>query len=86
MHCYCIQVNSSDYGDSRIVAPKSSTEKDIVKTKGGLNPCVLISDIDIKSLRDFQRMDYTLQKQDGRFKPSPPKMFNDPALIKRHQN
>ena len=54
LHCYCVQVNSSDYGDSRIVAPKDSVSKDIIKTKGGQNSCILVDTIDIKSLRDFQ--------------------------------
>lgn len=34
-HCYCIQVNSSDYGDSRITKPSKSEEMDEIRTKGG---------------------------------------------------
>ena len=30
----------------------------------------------IKSLREFQKKDYHLQKEDGRFKPTPPEFLN----------
>lgn len=29
--CYCVQVNSSDYGDSRITMPSKTEMKDIIK-------------------------------------------------------
>lgn len=75
IHCYIAQANSSQYGDSRITAPKSRNEKDILKIKGG-DSFILISDIiDIKKLRVFQSKHYELQ-QDCRhkfgFKPTPP--------------
>lgn len=86
LHCYCIQSNSSDYGDSRIIAPKSSSEKDIVKTKGGLNDCILVEKLNIKALRDFQVLDFPLQKQNGAFKPSPPGSYDDTVLEAKRQN
>ncbi len=86
LHCYCIQVNSSDYGDSRIVAPKDSVSKDIIKTKGGQNSSILVDTIDIKSLRDFQVLEYPLQKKDGRFKPSPPGINPDDIIQSKRQN
>lgn len=72
LHCYCVQANSSDYGDIRIVAPKDSASKDIIKTKGGIYPCALMDYIDIKGLRDFQMLGYNQQKQNKCFKPTPP--------------
>lgn len=72
LHCYCIQANSSDYGDVRIVAPKDSASKDIIKTKGGIYPCTLMDFVDIKGLRDFQMLGYNQQKQNKSFKPTPP--------------
>lgn len=48
LHCYCIQANSSGPGDSRVLQPTSSEKRDIVKTKGGKNPCILAADIDIE--------------------------------------
>lgn len=86
LHCYCVQVNSSDYGDSRIVAPRDSVSKDIIRTKGGLNACALIDIIDIKALRDFQMLEYPLQKQDRRFKPSPPGMDPDHIIQAKREN
>ena len=86
LHCYCVQVNSSDYGDSRIVAPKDSVSKDIIKTKGGQNTCILVDTIDIKALRDFQMLEYQLQKKDGRFKPSPPGINPDGIIQSKRQN
>ncbi len=72
LHCYCVQVNTSNYGDSRIIAPTGSVKKDLVQVKGGLNDVVLLSEINIKSLREFQFKEYELQKNDNQFKPTPP--------------
>ena len=60
IHCYCIQVNSSDYGDSRIIKPSRSEEKDIVRTKGGKNSTVLVGEIDVGKIREFQLKEYSL--------------------------
>lgn len=86
LHCYCVQANSSDYGDSRIVAPRDSASKDIIRTKGGLNACALVEVIDIRALRDFQMLEYPLQKQDRRFKPSPPGMDSDRIIQAKRRN
>ena len=86
LHCYCIQANSSDYGDSRIVAPKDSVSKDIIRTKGGLNACILVDTVDIKALRDFQMLEFPLQKQNGKFKPSPPGVDPDNIVDAKRQN
>ena len=63
IHCYCIQVNSSEYGDSRITQPSKTEEKDIIRTKGGKNSTILIDEIDIERLREFQFKEYSLQKK-----------------------
>jgi hypothetical protein len=54
VHCYFIQVNSSDLGDSRITKPSRTETKDIMRLKGGKNSVVLYDVLDLKSLRDFQ--------------------------------
>lgn len=77
MHCYFVQVNSADYGDSRIVKPTKDAEKDLIRTKGGINSSVLVDTIDIKKLRDFQMKQYNLQKQDGSFKVTPPNLSRE---------
>lgn len=82
IHCYCIQVNSSDYGDSRITKPSKTEEKDMIRTKGGKNSTILIDTIDIATLRDFQIKEYELQKSDYRFKTTPPD-FNKDLVMKK---
>lgn len=72
LHCYCIQVNTSNYGDSRIAQPKRTEEKDIIKVKGGLNSTMLIDELNISDLRDFQLLGHDLQKDDKRYKLTPP--------------
>jgi hypothetical protein len=72
LHCYCVQVNTSQYGDSRIIQPTKSEERNILSVKGGLNRTLLIGEIDIKGLREFQIKKYDLQREDGKFKPTPP--------------
>lgn len=85
IHCYCIQVNTSDYGDSRITQPTKTEEKDIIRTKGGMNNTILIGEIDIDKLRDFQLKEHALQKRDMRFKPTPPD-FNTGIIINKIKN
>lgn len=80
MHCYCVQVNSSNYGDSRIIMPSKTEMKDIIKTKGGNNATVLVGTVDIEKLRDFQFKEYNLQKADRDYKPTPPRF--DKEIVK----
>ncbi|MEO2071320.1 MAG: RNA-directed DNA polymerase [Zunongwangia sp.] len=55
VHCYFVQANSSDFGDSRITAPRKTESKDILRLKGGENSVVLLGKLNIKELRDFQK-------------------------------
>ena len=80
LHCYCIQVNSSDYGDSRIVQPSKTEILNIIRTKGGKNRSILVEDIDIDVMRNFQIKEYELQKDDSIFKPTPPQF--DKEILK----
>ena len=82
LHCYCVQANSSDYGDSRLLQPTQTEIRDAIKTKGGKNPCILFDEIDIKALRDFQAKSVDLQKMDGPFKQTPPGL-NQSILAKK---
>ena len=81
IHCYCVQVNSSDYGDSRITKPSKTEEKDIMRTKGGKNSTILVDEIDIKRMREFQLKEYSLQAYDKNFKPTPPGF--EPEIVLR---
>ena len=82
IHCYCIQVNSSEYGDSRITQPSKTEEKDIIRTKGGKNSTILIDEIDIERLREFHFKVYSLQKKYKDFKITPPE-FNKNIIGKK---
>ena len=82
IHCYCVQVNSSEYGDSRITKPSKSEEKDLIRTKGGINSSILVEDISIRELRDYQLKEYSLQQKDLTFKTTPPTFNKDIVLAK----
>lgn len=45
-------------------------KQNLIRVKGGKNPTLLIDEVDIKALREFQIMRYELQKK-GLFKPTP---------------
>lgn len=90
VHSYFIQVNSSHYGDSRLIQPAKSFKKDLIQVKGGINSTILIDTIQIEKLRKFQLMEYHLQKlniEKGKydFKPTPPD-FDHKNVIKRCNN
>ncbi|MDE1207099.1 reverse transcriptase domain-containing protein [Tenacibaculum larymnensis] len=71
IHCYFVQANSSDFGDSRITKPSKTESKDILRLKGGENSVVLLGKIDIKKLREFQKT--RISGQDTKvFKNTPP--------------
>ncbi|MDR2569336.1 MAG: hypothetical protein LBD23_03430, partial [Oscillospiraceae bacterium] len=83
LHCYCVQVNTSEYGDSRITQPKKTEEQNMIVVKGGKNASLLIDEIDIQALREFHLAKYELQKY-GAFKPTPPGI--DVDIVKQKQN
>lgn len=86
LNTYVLQVNTSNYGDSRISRPTETALKDLVKIKGGKNDVVIIGKMNIKDFRDFQEMGYGLQKDyDNIYKPSPPN-FDVDDVIKRIKN
>jgi len=71
LHCYCVQVNTSEFGDSRITQPTRTEKMDLLTIKGGENQSLLIGKIDIQALRESQIKDHAVQK-DNIFKPTPP--------------
>lgn len=78
LHCYFVQVNTSQYGDSKILSPSKQEEKNILSVKGGKFDVVLVHDIDIKNLRDFQFMEHNMQKiSKTGFKQTPPDFNRD---------
>lgn len=85
IHCFIIQVNSSDFGDSKVIMPSKTDEKTLVQVKGGDNTVVLVCTLPIQSLRDFQLATYVVQQNDKRFKFTPP-CFNHDYALKRHND
>ena len=79
VHCYFVQANTSDFGDTRIVQPSKTERMDIVRVKGGENDVVLIGELNIAALRDFQRIEVTRQTNGGPFKRTPPDFNHDQA-------
>jgi hypothetical protein len=82
VHCYFIQANSSDFGDSRISQPKKSELLDILRIKGGDNDTFLVTELDIGDLRNFQNMDIEGQMiaragNNNIFKLTPPDFNHD---------
>ena len=80
IHCFIVQVNSSVFGDSKVIMPSKTEEKTLVQVKGGDNTVVLVCTLPIKSLRDFQLATYIVQQNDKRFKFTPPSFDHDIAL------
>lgn len=74
LHCYIAQVNTSQYGDSRLTQPSDTARKDLMKLKGGKNDTVLVEELNIKALREFQLKYFERIKADNddSFKPLPP--------------
>ena len=71
LHCFVILCNTSQYGDSQIVAPKDTESKFILKVKGGTDEDtpinILVGHLNIKALREYQL--YADEKH--KFKPLP---------------
>ena len=86
LHCFCIQVNTSEFGDSRITRPSKTEERDILKVKGGRNSAVLIDTIDISGLREFQIKGNVLQAKspDSKYYKQTPPTF-DSNIAKQKQ-
>jgi hypothetical protein len=81
VHCYFVQVNSSDYGDSRIVQPTDNLSSNVLKLKGGENNTLLVGCLNIGKLRSNQILGRATGKKDKGseviFKPIPPNFDRD---------
>lgn len=82
VHCFIVQVNTAQYGDSKILMPSRSDFKTLLNVKGGENPVVMLSTLPIRKLRDFQIADYQVQASDMEFKFTPPH-FNYHNVVKK---
>lgn len=74
LHCFIVQTNSSDYGDTKVVQPTKNIHMDVMKIKGGDFPIVMITTLHIDELRKYHRQDVSGQlneKSSPFFKPTP---------------
>lgn len=89
MSCYFIQCNVSDYGDSRITRPTKHDRMDLLYVKGGNESnnkiVVLTGVLNIKELRDHQKLSIEGQKRSGKFKTTPPK-YDVEMVVRREGN
>jgi len=72
LHTYIAQVNTSQFGDTRLSQPVETARKDILRLKGGINDAILVAKIDIDKLREFQREKFSITHEKAEFKPLPP--------------
>ena len=72
LHCFYVQANSSDYGDSRVVQPRKTILMNPVRVKGGDNNVILTTTLDVKGLRKFQSQPITHQRDSDEYKITPP--------------
>ncbi|MDO8282542.1 MAG: hypothetical protein Q7U10_07965 [Thermodesulfovibrionia bacterium] len=82
LHCYIIQVNDSQFGDSRIVSPSKTEKMNPLRIKGGENLTFLTMRLNLKALRDHQRKRYNLQKDSKVFKPTPPGLKKADVMVR----
>lgn len=55
LHAVFVQANTSFYGDSRVTAPYSKDERDIIKIKGGENASSIIGLFDFEEIVNYQK-------------------------------
>ena len=72
LHCYVIQVNSAQFGDSRVVSPSKTEKLNPLRIKGGDNQTFLTMLLPLQQLRSHQLKQYGLQKDSKEYKPTPP--------------
>lgn len=85
LHAFVAQVNTSQYGDTRLTQPCETARKDIIKLKGGINDAILVAPLSIGELREFQRKKYSITHHLNEFKPLPPD-FSLSDILKRINN
>ena len=84
VHCYFIQCNTSSYGDSCIMQPSKTEMSRLVTVKGGDNSTVLVENLDIEKLREFQFKEHILQMDDEDYKLTPPDFSTDDVEVRKN--
>lgn len=71
LHIFIAQSNTSKYGDCEIIQPTEKIYMIKGKIKGGINHNLLVDDIEVKKLREFQLLKNEIQKSKKSFKLTP---------------
>ncbi|WP_308388516.1 RNA-directed DNA polymerase [Acidithiobacillus sp. AMEEHan] len=72
VHAYVALVNNRRFGDSRVRAPeKTNHKRDVCRLRGGENEHVVVVNVDIHNLREFQSRANRWPDEDDPFKPVP---------------
>jgi len=73
LHAYVVQVNSRQYGDSRVRAPAvESYNRDVVQVRGGDDDYFVIAPLDISSIKKFHQLQGKSKKGAAKYwKPLP---------------
>lgn len=79
LHCFVAQVNTSNFGDTRLTQPKETALKDILRLKGGTNDVILVGEINVEKLRNFQRVKSSINNS-KEFKPLPPNFLLEEVM------
>lgn len=79
LHCYFVQANTSEYGDSRVVEPRETQQMNPIRVKGGENDVIIRYNLDFAGLRAFQIQRLPYQLSDKAFKTTPPDFDHDKA-------
>lgn len=74
LHVYIAQSNTSIYGDCKILQPSKKDLMTKASISGGMSDNLLVEEIDIEKLRNFQLLDYILQEENKYFKLTPPNL------------
>ena len=75
LHCFVVQVNSAQFGDSRVVSPSKTEKLNPLRIKGGENQTFLTMHLPLQQLRTHQLKKYGLQKESNDYKPTPPDFY-----------
>ena len=72
VHAYVALVNNRRFGDSRVRVPeKTNHKRDVCRLRGGENEHVVVVNLDIQKLREFQSRANRWPDKDDPFKPVP---------------
>lgn len=83
LHIFVAQSNTSIYGDCEILQPTNKDNMIMACIKGSQNNNLLIEEINIENLRDFQLQDYKLQKEENTYKITPPNINKDIVKLRK---